>query len=61
MRSAGGSGEETLAWLDAHEFGLHLLLGGHYLTETLGVKEVSRRAAEALGLEWCFLDDPSGF
>ena len=34
--------------------------GGHYVTETLGVKALARHLAEKFGLETDFLDIPTG-
>jgi dinuclear metal center YbgI/SA1388 family protein len=48
------------AYQDAHELGINVLLAGHYLTETWGVRAVGARLEEKFGLPWVFLDDPSG-
>ncbi len=48
------------AFVAAQELGMNLLLGGHYATETFGVKALAAAAATRFGLEWEFLDDPSG-
>lgn len=45
---------------DAHELGLHLVLAGHYATETFGVKALAAHLAERFDLSWTFLDHPSG-
>lgn len=47
-------------FVDAHEFGIHLLYGGHYATETFGVKALAAHLADRFDLEWIFLDHPSG-
>lgn len=47
-------------FVDAHEMGIHVLYGGHYATETFGVKALAAHAAERFELEWTFLDHPSG-
>lgn len=44
----------------AAEYGLNVIYGGHYGTETLGVKALARRLAEQFGLETTFLDVPTG-
>lgn len=44
----------------AQELGIHLLYGGHYATETFGVRAVSEALAREFGLESAFLDHPSG-
>jgi dinuclear metal center YbgI/SA1388 family protein len=48
------------AFHDARELGVNLVLGGHYRTETLGVKAVAERLEQRFGLSWVFLDHPSG-
>lgn len=47
-------------FVDAHELGVHLVLAGHYATETFGVKALSAHLAERYDLTWEFLDHPSG-
>ncbi|MEP6810064.1 MAG: Nif3-like dinuclear metal center hexameric protein [Chthoniobacterales bacterium] len=44
----------------AEELGINLLLGGHYATETFGVKAMAAHAAERFGLPWEFLAAPTG-
>ncbi len=48
------------SFADAHELGVHLVLAGHYATETFGVKALSAHLAEKYDLQWEFLDHPSG-
>lgn len=48
------------AYTLAEELGVNLLLGGHYATETLGVKALAKAVAERFGIEWIFLDHPTG-
>ena len=43
----------------ARELGIHFLAGGHYATETFGVKALAARLAGEFGLEWEFLDLPN--
>jgi dinuclear metal center YbgI/SA1388 family protein len=43
----------------ARELGIHFLAGGHYATETFGVKALAARLADEFGLEWKFLDLPN--
>jgi len=45
---------------DAAEYGLNVIYGGHYATETLGVKALARHLAARFGLETVFLDFPTG-
>ncbi|PTY01369.1 Nif3-like dinuclear metal center hexameric protein [Verrucomicrobia bacterium LW23] len=44
----------------AVELGVTLLYGGHYATETFGVKALAEHVAERFGLPWEFVDVPSG-
>jgi dinuclear metal center YbgI/SA1388 family protein len=48
------------AAIAAEELGLNLLLGGHYATETFGVKALSAHIADKFQLPWDFIDLPSG-
>jgi len=43
----------------ARELGTHFLAGGHYATETFGIKALAEKLAERFGLEWEFLDLPN--
>ena len=45
---------------DAEEGGITLLLGGHYATEVWGVRALARHLEERFGLEWTFIDYPTG-
>ena len=45
---------------DAAEYGINVIYGGHYATETLGVKALARHLAERFGLETTFLSIPTG-
>jgi len=40
----------------ARELGIHFLAGGHYATETFGVKALASRLADEFSLGWEFLD-----
>jgi dinuclear metal center YbgI/SA1388 family protein len=44
----------------ALELGVNLLLGGHYATETFGVRALAAALGEKSGLPWSFIDQPSG-
>jgi len=44
----------------AEELGMNLLLGGHYATETFGVKALAAHLSERFNLPWEFLDFPTG-
>jgi len=45
---------------DAMELGINVIYAGHYATETLGVQELGKWLAERFGVEWEFLDFPTG-
>ena len=44
----------------AEELEMNLLIGGHYATETFGVKALAAHLAEKFGLPWEFLKFPTG-
>lgn len=44
----------------AEELGVNLLYGGHYATETFGVKAAAAWLAARHGLPWEFIDHPTG-
>lgn len=44
----------------AEELGLNVLYGGHYATETFGIKALAAHLARRFQLPWVFLDHPSG-
>jgi dinuclear metal center YbgI/SA1388 family protein len=43
----------------ARELGTHFLAGGHYATETFGIKALAERIAEGFEVDWEFLDLPT--
>jgi dinuclear metal center YbgI/SA1388 family protein len=45
---------------DAEEGGINVYYGGHYATETFGVKALAARLEEKWGLPWEFIDHPTG-
>ncbi len=45
---------------DAHEGGIHLLLAGHYATETFGVRALVEHIGTRFDLEHVFVDQPTG-
>jgi dinuclear metal center YbgI/SA1388 family protein len=45
---------------DAMELGVHLLLGGHYATETFGVRALGEHLAARFHLTCEFVDQPTG-
>jgi dinuclear metal center YbgI/SA1388 family protein len=44
----------------AEELGINLLLGGHYATETFGVKALAAHLSKRFKIPWEFLDFPTG-
>lgn len=48
------------AAIAAEELGINLLLGGHYATETFGVKALAAHLSERFSLPWEFIDSPTG-
>ena len=44
----------------AEELGINVLYGGHYATETFGVKALCRHLQEQFDLPWQFVDHPTG-
>jgi dinuclear metal center YbgI/SA1388 family protein len=44
----------------AQELGINLLLGGHYATETFGVKAFAALLAKRFSTPWIFIDCPTG-
>ncbi len=47
-------------YFDAAELRLNVYYGGHYATETFGVKALAGHLAARFGLPWAFLDHPTG-
>ena len=44
----------------AEELGVNVFYGGHYATETFGVKALAAELANKFKLPWKFLDHPTG-
>jgi dinuclear metal center YbgI/SA1388 family protein len=44
---------------EAREYGIHFLAGGHYATETFGVRRLGELVAERFGVEHRFIDAPN--
>ena len=44
----------------AEELGLNVIYGGHYATETFGVKALAGHLSKRFHLPWTFLDHPTG-
>lgn len=49
-------------WTDsmARDLGLNVFYGGHYLTETFGVKALAAHLSKKFRVPWTFLDFPTG-
>jgi dinuclear metal center YbgI/SA1388 family protein len=48
------------AAIAAQEVGINLVLGGHYSTETFGVKALAAHLSKRFKIPWTFLDFPTG-
>ena len=44
----------------AEELGVNVFYGGHYATETFGVKALSAHLSKKFNLPWTFIDHPTG-
>ncbi|MCF7763949.1 MAG: Nif3-like dinuclear metal center hexameric protein [Verrucomicrobia bacterium] len=44
----------------AEDLGINVFYGGHYATETFGVKALAAHLAAAFSIPWVFLDHPTG-
>ena len=44
----------------AEEMGLNVFYGGHYATETFGVKALAADLSKKFRVPWIFLDHPTG-
>jgi dinuclear metal center YbgI/SA1388 family protein len=44
----------------AEELGINVLYGGHYATETFGVKALAENLSKKFNLPWAFIDHPTG-
>jgi dinuclear metal center YbgI/SA1388 family protein len=53
----GEPAEHVMA--DARENGVHFIAGGHYATETVGIRRLGELAAERFGVDHVFLDVPN--
>jgi dinuclear metal center YbgI/SA1388 family protein len=68
VRQARDAGLDTLVtgeahhwtYFDAEEYGVNVLLAGHYATETLGVQALAAQLSERFQLPWSFVDYPTG-
>lgn len=68
IHRVGASGIDTYitgeaphwAGVAADELQMNLFLGGHYATETFGVKALSAHLSKKFSLPWAFIDFPTG-
>ena len=44
---------------ESREYGVHFLAGGHYATETFGIRRLGELVAERFSLEHQFIDVPN--
>jgi len=54
-----GEGQHS-SYIDAEELGINLLYGGHYRTETFGVKALAAHLSRRFALPWEFIEHPTG-
>jgi dinuclear metal center YbgI/SA1388 family protein len=68
MKLAAAAGVDTFitgegphwTFAQGEELGLNVFYGGHYATETFGVKALSAELSKRFKLPWVFLDHPTG-
>ena len=68
LRQAAAEGVDTFitgegphwTYALAEELGLNVLYGGHYATETFGVKALAAHLSRRFGVPWVFVDHPTG-
>lgn len=68
IREAAAQGLDTYitgegthhTYFDAEELGLNVFYGGHYATETFGVRAFAEHLGQQFSLPWTFLDHPTG-
>ncbi len=68
LREAAARGIDTLlvgegpqhTAVDASELGIAVLYGGHYATETFGVRALGAEVERAFGIPWSFIAAPTG-
>ena len=68
LKTAAAEGVDTLisgegphwTYALAEELGINVLYGGHYATETFGVKALAAHLAKKFRLPWAFVDHPTG-
>jgi dinuclear metal center YbgI/SA1388 family protein len=68
VHKAAGEGIDTFitgegphwSFTAAEELGINVIYGGHYATETFGVKALAAHLARRFKLPWTFIDHPTG-
>jgi dinuclear metal center YbgI/SA1388 family protein len=68
LKTAAAEGIDTFVtgegphwtYAQAEDLGVNVLYGGHYATETFGVKALAEHLAFKFGLPWTFVDHPTG-
>jgi len=68
MRQARAAGLDTYitgegnhhTYFDAEELHLNVFYGGHYATETFGVRALAEHLSATFAIPWVFLDHPTG-
>jgi len=68
LKTAGEEGVDTYVtgegphwtYALAEELGMNVIYGGHYATETFGVKALAAHLSKEFGLPWSFIDHPTG-
>jgi dinuclear metal center YbgI/SA1388 family protein len=68
LRKAANEGVDTFVtgegphwtYALAEELGVNVLYGGHYATETFGVKALAAHLSKKFHIPWTFLDHPTG-
>lgn len=48
------------AYHNAAELGINVIYGGHYATETVGLRGLARHVEAHFGLPWTFIEGPTG-
>jgi dinuclear metal center YbgI/SA1388 family protein len=68
LKVAAGEGVDTFitgegphwTYAMAEELGINVIYGGHYATETFGVKALAAHLSQRFHIPWSFLDHPTG-
>ena len=68
LAKAAGEGIDTLitgegphwSYALAEDLGVNVFYGGHYATETFGVRALAERLSRKFGIPWEFIDHPTG-